>query len=98
MLQFWLENQGYRFDMTRDERCKPLNEIRAQFSTQPCQALRGRNCHKGDPGLRCVNGASDSCRLTLSGVASWMPLDIGAMPQKIQTRCSLQETTYVYVR
>ena len=45
----------------------------------------GTQPDEGYPGLRCANGASDPCRLTLSGVVSWMPLDIGAMPQKIQT-------------
>ncbi len=45
----------------------------------------GTQLDKGYPGLRCANGASDPCRLTLSGVVSWLLLDIGAMPQKIQT-------------
>ena len=58
----------------------------------------GTQPDKGYPGLRCAKGASDPCRLTLSGVVSWMPLEIGAMPQKIQTRSSFQKTTYVYVR
>ena len=58
----------------------------------------GTQPDKGYPGLRCANGASDPYRLMLPGVVSWMPLDIGAMPQKIPTRTSLQETTYVYVR
>ena len=48
--------------------------------------------------LRYAKGAFDPCRLALSDDDSPMPLDIGAMPQKIQTRISLQETTYVYVR
>jgi len=58
----------------------------------------GTQPDKGYPGLRCANDASDPCRLMLSGVVSWMPLDTGVMPQKIHTRTSLQETTYVYVR
>jgi predicted CXXCH cytochrome family protein len=35
MLQIRLEDQGYRFYMTRDERREPLKEIRAKFLTQP---------------------------------------------------------------
>ncbi len=40
----------------------------------------GTQPDKGYPGLRCANGASDPCRLTLPGVVFWVPLDIGAMP------------------